>query len=119
LVPGDSTKQTQDEYHMLVLQDLITSQEQMRTPIALSSRGGRGDETADLIMKLIGVNALNADETRNVLAIIRDAYEKPESIAPTARFPGRTYQLLRHLADFTDQESLRRQIGETLAYVQT
>jgi hypothetical protein len=120
LVPGDSTEQTQDAYHMGILQDLITSPEQMRTPIALqSSRGGRGDETADLIIKLIGVNSLNADETRNVLAIIRAAFEKPERIAPTARFPARTYQLLRHLADFTDQGSLQRQIAETVEYVQT
>jgi hypothetical protein len=54
-----------------------------------------------------------------VLAIIRAAFEKPESIAPTARFPARTFELLRHLADFTDQDSLQRQIAETVAYVQT
>jgi hypothetical protein len=105
---------------MAILQYFITGQGQMKTPIALqSSRGGRGDETAELITKLIGVNALNSDETRNVLAIIRAAFEKPESIAPTARFPGRTFELLRHLADFTDQDSLQRQIAETVAYVQT
>jgi hypothetical protein len=59
LVPGDSTEQTQDGYQMAILQYFITGQGQMKTPIALqSSRGGRGDETADLITKLIGVNAL-------------------------------------------------------------
>jgi hypothetical protein len=26
--------------------------------------------------------------------------------------------LLRHLADFTDQDSLKREIAETIAYVQ-
>jgi hypothetical protein len=83
-----------------------------------SSRGGLGDETADLITTLIGVNALNEDETRNSLAIIRAAFEKPETIQPLAKNPTRTLLLLRHLADFTDQDSLKREIAETIAYVQ-
>jgi hypothetical protein len=33
---------------------------------------------------LIGVNALNKRETQNVLAVIRAAFEKPETIAPDA-----------------------------------
>jgi hypothetical protein len=82
-----------------------------------SSRGGLGDETADLIRKLIGVNALNEYETRNVLAIIRAVFEKPETIAPLAKDPSRTLLLLRHLADVTDQDSLKRQIAETIAYM--
>jgi hypothetical protein len=121
LVPGQVTEKTPKQYQMEILQYLITSPEkEMREPrIALqSSRGGLGDETADLISTLIGVNALNEDETRNSLAIIHAAFEKPETIQPLARNPSRTLLLLRHLADFTDQDSLKRQIAETIVYVQ-
>jgi hypothetical protein len=89
------------------------------TPVALqSSRGDLGDETADLISKLIGDNALTEDETRNSLAIVRAAFEKPENIQPTAKEPTRTLLLLRHLADITDPSNLEREINETIAYFQ-
>ncbi len=58
------------------------------------------------------------DETRNVLAIIHAAFEKPETIQPSAKNPSRTLLLLRQLADFTGQDSLKQEIGETIAYVQ-
>jgi hypothetical protein len=106
---------------MEILQDLITGPERDRKEPRISlqsSRGGLGDETADLIGRLIGVNALNEDETRNSLAILRGAFEKPETIQPLARNPSKTLLLLRHLADFTSQESLKREIAETAAYVQ-
>jgi hypothetical protein len=119
LAPGHSTDQSQDAYHMRILQEFITGHLQQTEPILLrSSRGARGDETADLIIRLIGVNALNGAETQNVLAIIRRAFERPETIAPGARYPARTLELLRHLTDFTDQRSLQREIAETLEYVQ-
>jgi hypothetical protein len=120
LIPGRRTEETQGQYYTEVIQDLIGGGTEMRGDrISLqSSRGGLGDETADLISKLIGVNALNEDETRNSLAIIRAAFEKPETIQPSAKEPSRTLLLLRHLADFTDQDSLRREIAETIAYVQ-
>jgi hypothetical protein len=121
LVPGQATEQTSEQYHMEILQYFITSQERdvKEARISLqSSRGGLGDETADLISTLIGVNALNEEETRNSLTIIRAAFEKPETIQPLAKNPSRTLLLLRHLADFTDQDSLKREIAETIAYVQ-
>jgi hypothetical protein len=120
LIPGRRTEETQGQYHTEIIQDLIAGGTEMRADrISLqSSRGGLGDETADLISKLIGVNALNEDETRNSLAIIRAAFEKPETIQPSAKEPSRTLLLLRHLADFTDQDSLKREIAETIAYVQ-
>lgn len=119
LVPGRATERTPEQYHMEILQHLITSREkgmkESRTLLHLS-RGGLGDETADLISRLIGVNALNDDETRNSLAIIRAAFEKPETIQPTAKEPSRTLPWLRHLADFTDSANIKRDIEETIAY---
>jgi hypothetical protein len=114
------TQQTPEEYHMETLSNWITSPESGDNRIALSSsKGGLGDETADLISKLIGVNALNEKETQNVLAAIRYAFEKPETISPDARQPPRTLLFLQHLREVTGQESLRRQIAETIAYLQS
>lgn len=107
---------------MDILQNLITSkgEDTAQTRVSLqSSSGGRGDEVAGLIARLIGVNALSEDETRNVLAIIRATFEKPETIALSARVPSKTVPFLQHLADLTDQGSLKQQIAETIAYVQT
>lgn len=87
------------------------------SPVALqSSQGGLGDETAGLISHLIGVNALKEEETRNLLAIVRAAFGKPENIQPSAKEPSRTLLLLRHLADVTDEGILKREIIETIAY---
>lgn len=113
---------TQDDYHMDILQDLITSKggDTARTQVSLqSSNGGRGDEVAGLIARLIGVNALSDDETRNVLAIIHATFEKPETIAFSARVPSKTVQFLKHLGDLTNQGALKKQIADTVAYVQT
>jgi hypothetical protein len=113
-----ATEQTSEQYHTQILQHFITS-DLKETRVSLKSAGGgRGDETADLISKLIGVNALSEEETRNLLALIRAAFEKPEAIQPLAKNPSKTLLLLRHLADFTDQDSLKREIAETIAYVQ-
>lgn len=122
VVPGRmQPNMTPEQYHAEILQDLITSRgkEMGAVHISLqSSRGGLGDEAGDLIMNLIGVNALNEDETRNVLSIIRAVFEKPDSIPQAAKDPSRTLRLLRNLADSTDQQSLKQQIAETMAYVQ-
>jgi hypothetical protein len=112
---------TPDEYHTDILQYLITSQGEDigRSRISLQSpSGGLGDDVAGLIARLIGVNALSDDETRNVLEIIHASFEKPETIAPSARVPSKTLPFLHHLADLTDQDSLKQQIAETIAYVQ-
>ena len=116
--PGNMTP---DEYHMDILEYLITSQGKdiARSRISLqSSSGGLGDEVAGLIARLIGVNALSDDETRNVLEIIHASFEKPETIAPSARVPSKTLQFLHRLADLTDQDSLKQQIADTITYVQ-
>jgi hypothetical protein len=120
LVPGRPIQQTQEQYYTEILQYFITGGKETGPPrIALqSSRGGLGDETADLIGTLIGVNALYEDETRNLLAIIHAAFEKPETIQPSAKNPSITLLLLRQVADFTGQDSLKQEIAETIAYVQ-
>jgi hypothetical protein len=121
-VPGRPAEKTQPQYHREILEHLITStgEESGGAHVALqSSRGGLGDETADLIRTLVGVNALTEDQTRNVLALIRAAFEKPETIAPSAKYPSRTLLLLRQMMDSTDHEGLRKQIAETIAYVQS
>jgi len=110
LIPG-RTDQTAEEYHAEILESLITSR-----------AGGvkfkqRGDQASAVIAKIMGANALSEDEIRNVLAIVRSAFEKPEHIPLAAKDPSRTLGLLRTLSDSTDQESLRRQIAETVAYV--
>jgi hypothetical protein len=118
LIDGRASERTQEQYYSELLQHFMANG-MGTTPVALqSSRGGLGDETADLISRLIGVNSLNEDETRNSLAIVRAAFDKPENIQPTAKEPSRTLLLLRHLADITGPGSLKREIDETIAYFQ-
>jgi hypothetical protein len=94
LIEGRASKQTQQQYQTEVLQDLITGGTGGARVALQSSRGALGDQTADLISTLIGVNALSDDETRHLLAIVQAAFEKPETIQPSARNPSRTLQLL-------------------------
>ena len=105
---------------MRILQEVITGQQPYTGTFGLqTSRGGRGDETADLITNLLGVNALSEGEIRNVLTIIRIAFARPDNITPGANYPARSFRLLGHLAEFTDDSILQRQITETLEYLQT
>jgi hypothetical protein len=118
LVNGCASEQTQEQYYSELLQDFMANGMGTTSVTFQTSRGGLGDETADLISKLIGVNAPNEVETRNLLAIVRAAFQKPENIQPTAKEPSRTLLLLRHLADITDPGNLKREIDETIAYFQ-
>jgi hypothetical protein len=77
-----------------------------------------GDQAGALIAKIIGANALTDEETRNALAIIHAAFEKPDPIPEEAKDPSATVLLLLNLANSTSEESLKRQIAETLAFVQ-
>jgi hypothetical protein len=115
LVDRRASEQTQEQYYSDLLQHLM-SNGMRTTAVALQTlRGGLG-ETADLISRLIGVNALTEHETRNSLAIVRAAFEKPEGIQPTAKEPSRTLLLLRHLADITGPGNLKREIDGIIAY---
>ena len=107
---------------MEILQNLITGpagDTAQSARVSLPSSGGLGDETARLITRLISVNALSGDETRNVLTILHAAFEKPETIAISARTPSKTVQLLHHLTDLADDATLKQQIADTITYVQT
>jgi hypothetical protein len=116
LVGGPSSMQTQEQYFGKML-GYYMANGMGATPVAFqSSHGGLGDETADLVSKLIGVNALKEEETRNLLAIVRAAFEKPDTILPIAREPLRTLVLLHHLADITAPGALKREITEAIAY---
>jgi hypothetical protein len=118
LVDGRADQQTQEQYYSMLLQDFMAGGMGSIPGALQSSRGGLGDETAELISKLIGVNALTERETRNSLAIVRAAFARPEAIQPTAKDPSRTLLLLGHLADITDPGNLKREIDETIAYFQ-
>ena len=109
------SEQTREQYQSEQLQYSIEG----GTPVRLQSpQGELGDETADLVIKSIGVNALNENETRNLLAILRSAFRRPESIQPTGQEPSRTLLLLRHLSGITEPGNLKREIDETIAYFQ-
>jgi hypothetical protein len=113
VVPGRTrSNMTEEQYQAEIMEDLIIvrgSELRLRR---------FGDEAGTLIMKMIGANALSEDETRNVLSIIHAAFEKPERIPQAAKDPSGTLLLLRNLANSTDQQSLKQQIVETMAYVQ-
>ncbi|PYT33086.1 MAG: hypothetical protein DMG58_08560 [Acidobacteria bacterium] len=105
---------TAEQYQMEIMQSRIASdpgRARLRQP---------GDEAAALITKMIRVraNAFTDGETRNVLSVIRAAFETPDRIPPAAKDPSATLSLLRNLANATEQESLKQQIAETIAYVQ-
>jgi hypothetical protein len=114
-VDGRARAQTREQYQSEILQFFIADG-MGKTATRQLPHVARGDETADLISKLIGVNALNEDETRNVLAIVRASFQKPENIQPAAMEPSKTLLLLRRLADVTDAGNLKREIDETIAY---
>lgn len=116
LVAGQTRSRTQEEYYSELLEHLLANGMGSKRGAFQTSRGALGDETAGLISKLIGVNALCEGETRNSLAIVRASFEKPESIQPTAKEPAKTLLLLRHLAEATDEGDLKREITETIAY---
>jgi hypothetical protein len=76
----------------------------------------RGDDAGALITKTIGANALNEREIRNILSIIGHAYQNRMVVPPTLN-PA-TLELLQRLSSATDQESLKKEIAETMAFVQ-
>ena len=115
VVPGHAyANMTAEQSRAAITQDFIVGGgEQVRWKYT-----GVGDEAGNRILKLVGVNALSENETRNVLSSIQVAYDRPERIPPGLKNPSRTLLLLRHLADSTDRESLRQQIAETISHVQ-
>jgi hypothetical protein len=111
LIPGRTSNRTAEQYHAEIMQYSITSH------TGDVRAGELGDAAGALIAKIIGVNALNEEETRNVLSIVHTAFEKPERIPEEAKDPSATLLLLRNLADQAGPESLKQQIAQTVSYV--
>jgi hypothetical protein len=112
-IPGRvRSSMTAEQYQMELMQSLITI-----GPSGVRSRQ-IGDEAAALITKIIGDNALTESETRNVLSIIRAAFERPYRFPPAARNLSATLLLLQSVSNATEQEDLKQQIAEAIAYVQ-
>jgi hypothetical protein len=112
-IPGRvRSSMTAEQYQMEIMQSLITS-----GPSGVRSRQ-IGDEAAALITKIIGANALTESETRNVLSIIRAAFERPDRFPRAARNLSATLLLLQSVSNATEQEDLKQQIAEAIAYVQ-
>lgn len=76
----------------------------------------RGDDAGALITNVIGANALSEREIRNILSIIGHAYQNRNGVVPPTANP-ETLELLQHLTNETDQESLKKEISETMAFV--
>jgi len=105
IVPGRGrSNQTAEEYQAEIMESRILGDVNIRSRHT-------GDEAATVIAKIIGANALTETETRNVLTIIRAAFE---GSAP-AIHPSATLLLLRNLSDATNDGTLKRSIAETAA----
>lgn len=84
---------------------------------AAAHSGEHGDDAAALITKLIGANALSDGEIRNVLWIVRAAFQNRNVVPPTAN-PA-TLLLLQHLASEAERENLKQEIFQTIDFVRT
>ena len=103
---------TPEQYRMRRLESLMLNDQDGQ------SSGLYGDEVGALITKLIGVNALSEDEMVNAVRLIHKAYKQPKFIPPAQHAPIATLPLLKQFDSATQQESLKRQIAETVNYVQ-
>jgi hypothetical protein len=121
VVPGSvDSNITPKQYQAEVLQNLVMMYRDDRPgyeTVMPDGLGDVGDEAGASIAKTIGINALTEDETRNVLAIVRAAFEMPERIPQAAREPSATLLLLQNLSNAADHDSLKQQIAETIAWV--
>lgn len=112
VIPGRMrTAMTADEYHMEIMQSMMETRGD-------ALPGKLAAEAGDLIMKMIGVNALTEVETKKVLSIIRAAYLPTPFRAGEAEKPA-MLALLEDLANQAEQESLKTEILETTNFVRT
>jgi hypothetical protein len=112
LIPGRvRSNMTAEEYHMEIMQSMIGTRGD-------AEPGKLATEAGDLIMKMIGVNALTEVETKKVLSIIRAAYQPTAFRATEAEKPA-MLALLEDLANQAEQESLKSEILETTNFVRT
>ena len=94
---------------------------EQRMGILIEESGGpsglAGDAAAVLIAKVIDSNALDEREIRNVMQIIRLAFQNVDRNEPTENNPVATLSLLKHLADDTDAAKLKKEIAATISFV--
>jgi hypothetical protein len=102
---------TAEQYHMEIMQWMIGTSGD-------AEPGQLDAEAGDLIMKMIGVNALTEVETRKVLSIVRAAYQPTNFRAGEAQKPA-MLALLEDLANQAERESLKGEILETTNFVRT
>lgn len=112
VIPGNTqSNQTAEAYRLEIMQGMVTGRAP-EEPVKLDAEAG------DLIVKLIGVNALTEKETRNALSIVRSAY------APLTRFRASEAQkpamlaMLRQLAAGAEGQGLKDEIASTIEFVQ-
>ncbi len=101
-----------DEYRAGIMTAVITGQ------LKVQSIREQGDAAAILIQKIVGPNALSADETFNVLAIVRTAFARPDRVPEDARNPVESLSLLRNLAEASAPQDLRQRIAETISFLE-
>jgi len=101
---------TAEEYHVEIFQQLLRS-----TANDGYSIGEPGDHTADRINRTVGANAFDDAEVRIVIATVRAAFRYRKDVPPTTN-PA-TLLLLQRLESGTEQENLKNQIAEAIAFV--
>jgi hypothetical protein len=100
--------QTAEQYRMQIMESLMSTGNTEASKL--------NAEAGDLVPKMTGVNALTDAEIRNVLSIVRTAYEQTQFRAGEAQKSG-MLQLLQHLDGETDQLALKQQIAELIDFV--
>jgi hypothetical protein len=100
--------QTAEQYRMQIMESLVSTGNTEASKL--------NKEAGDLVMKMMGVNALTDAEIRNVLSIVRTAYEQTQFRAGEAQKPA-MLMLLQHLEGETDEPALKREISETIDFV--
>ena len=112
VIPGRMrTAMTAEEYHMEIMQSMMETRGD-------AEPGKLAAEAGDLIVKMIGVNALTEVETKKVLSIVRAAYQPTQFRAGEKEKPA-MLALLEDLANQAEQEGLKTEILETTNFVRT
>jgi hypothetical protein len=110
VIPGHTrSNMTQQDYQMEIMQWMIATRDDAQ-PGVIAAKAG------DLIVKMIGVNALTEAETKKVLSIVRAAYQPSPFRAQEMEKPA-ILALLEHLANQAEQENLKKEILDTANFV--
>jgi hypothetical protein len=103
--------ETAEEYHLQIMQEMVGGGAP-KEPVKLAADAG------ELIVKLIGVNALTETETRNALAIVRSAYAPLTPFRATEEQKPAMLAMLRQLATGAEGQRLKDEVAGTIEFVQ-